>query len=193
MNRFRYIIEQTLSEGEKKIFDKDSGYNISKDEEYYYDLIKEKWPDAEKSITLDAFRNPDNNRPWQIDIFVPSKKMMIFISKNWKHGRRPYNPEDPDCQADVKWLKQQKGEFYDKVLYTWTELDPLKRKIAKELGYRLVEIFNKEEFEQWYNNPNLTYEQYKHPIRLKYDSDEYFDQKSRGLDTNGNDIHPDAS
>ncbi len=177
-----------LEEGDKKIFDKDSGYNVSEDENYYYDMIKKKWPDAEKSKTFDDFRNPDNHRPWQVDIFVPSENMMIQIQKHVKHGRRPYNPEDPVCQSDVEWLKSQKGDFYKKILYTWTELDPLKRKIAKDLGYKYVELFNLDEFLKWYENPDLTYDEYKFPPKsLQYDRDEYFKQKARHRDIYGND------
>lgn len=195
MSKFRKLVEKILiengiilDEGDGKVFDKDSGYNSSDDEEYYWDLIKKKWPDAEKSVTLDFFRNPENHRPWQIDAYVPSEKMMIQINKNWKHGRRPYNPNDPTCQADVKWLKSKKGEYYDKVLYTWTELEPLKRKIAKDNGYRYVEIFNVDEFNDWYANPELTYEEYKHPVSLRYDRDEYFRQKAEGKDIYGSDF-----
>ena len=195
MSKFRELVEKiliengiTLDEGDGKVFDKDSGYNSSDDEEYYWDLIKKKWPDAKKSVTLDFFRNPENHRPWQIDAYVPSEKMMIQINKNWKHGRRPYNPNDPACQADVKWLKSKKGEYYDKVLYTWTELEPLKRKIAKDNGYRYVEIFNVDEFNDWYANPELTYEEYKHPVSLQYDRDEYFRQKAEGKDIYGSDF-----
>ena len=47
------ITEAILREGDKKIFDKDSGYNISEDEEYYYELLKKKWPDVERSVTDD--------------------------------------------------------------------------------------------------------------------------------------------
>lgn len=190
MSGFRTIVENILREGDKKIFDKDSGYNVSEDENVYYDLIKKKWPDAEKSVTFDEFRNPENHRPWQVDVYIPSEKMMVQIQKNWKHGRRPYDPEDPSCQSDVEWLKSKKGEYYDKVLYTWTELDPLKRKIAKELGYKYVEIFNLDEFLKWYKNPELTYEEYKYPTMIQYDSDEYFKQKERGRDIYGNDSKP---
>lgn len=177
-----------LEEGEGKVFDKDSGYNSSPDEEYYWKKIKEKWPDAKKSQTLDDFRNLENHRPWQIDMLLPNEKTMIMIQKHIKHGRRPYNPKDPNCQADVDWLKSKKGDFYDKVLYTWTELDPLKRKVAKDLGYRYVEIFNMDEFNDWYANPELTYEEYKHPPKsMQYDRNEYFAQKARGMDIYGND------
>ena len=58
MNTFRTIINTTLKdisktsntllsenildEGDKKKFDKESGYNVSEDEDYYYNLIKKK-------------------------------------------------------------------------------------------------------------------------------------------------------
>ena len=186
-DEYNALIAESDEQESKKIFDKDSGYNVSEDENFYYELLKKKWPDIERSKTFDDFRNPENNRPWQVDFYVPSENMMIQINKNWRHGRRPYDPTDPDCQADVEWLKSNKGEYYDKVLYTWTKLEPLKRKIAKDLGYRYVEIFNMDEFLDWYNNPNLTYEEYKHPTRLQYDSDEYFAQKARHRDIYGND------
>ena len=201
MNTFRTIINTTLKdisktsntllsenildEGDKKKFDKESGYNVSEDEDYYYNLIKKKWPDAKKSQTFDDFRNPENHRPWQVDIYIPSEKMMIMIQKHIKHGRRPYNPDDPSCQEDVKWLKEQPGDFYKKMLYTWTELDPLKRAVAKALGYKYIEIFNMDEFNKWYIDPTLTYEEYKYPVSIQYDSEEYFKQKARGRDIYG--------
>ena len=196
MSQFRKLMEKVFAENniifnEEKIYDKDSGYNSSADEEYYWDLIKKKWPDAEKSVTLDFFRNPENHRPWQIDILLPDEKTMIFVQKHIKHGRRPYNPTDPNCQADVEWLKSMPGDFYDKILYTWTELDPMKRKIAAENGYKVVEIFNADEFNKWYANPELTYEEYKNPPEsMQYDRDEYFKHKEQGRDDFGNDSNP---
>lgn len=198
MSKFRKLVEKiliengiTLDEGDGKVFDKDSGYNSSDDEEYYWDLIKKKWPDAKKSVTLDFFRNPENHRPWQIDAYVPSEKMMIQFDGHIKHGRRPYNSEDPNCQADVEWLKSKKGDFYNKILYTWTELEPMKRQIAKDNGYRYIEIFNPDEFKTWYANPELDYEEYKHPLpTMQYDRDEYFKQKARGVDIFGNSSNP---
>ena len=198
MSKFRKLVEKiliensiTLDEGDGKVFDKDSGYNSSDDEEYYWDLIKKKWPDAKKSVTLDFFRNPENHRPWQIDAYVPSEKMMIQFDGHIKHGRRPYHPEDPNCQAEVEWLKSKKGDFYNKILYTWTELEPMKRQIAKDNGYRYIEIFNPDEFKTWYANPELDYEEYKHPLpTMQYDRDEYFKQKARGVDIFGNSSNP---
>ena len=187
----KLMLDENTELDEEKVYDKDSGYNVSEDENYYYDMIKKKWPDAEKSVTLDWFRNPENNRPWQIDVLLPDEKTIIMSNGHIKHGRRPYNPEDPDCQKDVEWLKKQKGEFYDKILYTWTELDPMKRQVAKENGYKYLEFFDIAEFNRWYENPDLTYEEYKDaPESLQYDREEYFDKKAQGIDLYGNSVKP---
>lgn len=195
MSKFRKLVENilnnSLSEGDKKIFDKESGYNISKDEEYYYDLLKKKYPDIEKSITDDRFVNPETHRHFQIDFFVPSENMIIQINKHIKHGRSVFEPDNPIHQKDVEWLKSKPGDFYKKILHTWTELDPLKRELAKRAGFKYIEIFNLDEFNKWYANPNLSYEEYKTaPESMQYDREEYFKQKAAGKDIYGNDSDP---
>lgn len=185
--------ESVLDEGDKKVFDKRTGYNSSKDELYYFDLLKKKWPDIIMSYTDDRLVNPDTHRHFQMDYFVPSEDMAIQIMKHVKHGRRRYNPDDPNCQKDVRWLKSKAkpGNFYEKILHTWKDLDPLKIQLAKENGIKYVDIYNMDEFIKWYNNPELTYEEYKTaPESMQYDSDEYFTQKARGRDIYGNDSQP---
>jgi hypothetical protein len=208
MSKFRKIVEEILDEKEfindsfldedkeyksKKKFDKDSGYNVSKDEEYYLNLLKKKWPDVKPSYTDDRFVNPETHRHFQIDFYIPSKDWAINLDKIITHGRRPYNPDDPNCQDDVKWLKSmaKPGNYYERMLKQWTITDPIKRKVAKENGLRLIEIFNMDEFNKWYENPELTYEEYKYPPKsMQYDSDEYFAQKDRGRDIYGVDSDP---
>ena len=191
MSKFKNIIESLFKEGDKKIFDKKTGYNSSKDELYIYDLLKKKWPDVKMSYTDDRFVNPETNRHFQFDYFVPSEDMGMNYNKHIKHGRRKYNPDDPNCQKDVKWLENKDGEFYAKILHTWKDLDPLKREVAKENGIKYIEWWNLDEFNTWYNNPSLTYEEYKQaPDSLQYDSDEYFKQKAAGKDIYGNDSDP---
>ena len=49
-----------------------------------------------------------------------------------------------------------------------------------------AEYFIRKDFgDKWYENPNLSYEEYKYPTTLEYDSDEYFLQKDRGRDIYG--------
>ena len=70
MSKFKNIIESLFKEGDKKIFDKKTGYNSSKDELYIYDLLKKKWPDVKMSYTDDRFVNPETNRHFQFDYLV---------------------------------------------------------------------------------------------------------------------------
>lgn len=189
---FKKIVESILVEYEsKKVFDKDSGYNSSKDELYILDKLKEKWPDVKMSYTDDRFVNPKTHRHFQLDFYIPSQDVGINYNKIFTHGRRKFDPSNPVHLDDVKWLKRQKGDFYKRVLKQWTETDPIKREVAKENGLTLVELFNLDEFERWYENPSLTYEEYKYaPESLQYDSEEYFREKNRGRDIYGNDSDP---
>lgn len=196
MTKFRNLVESILNdssfiEGDKKIFDKSSGYNSSKDEQFIFDKLKEKWPDTVISYTDDRFVNPETNRHFQADYYIPSKDWFLNLNKAWTHGRRKFNPNDPSCQEDVKWLESQDGEYYKRALKQWTITDPIKREIAKANGLKLIEWFNLDEFNTWFNNPDLSYEEYKYaPDSLQYDSDEYFKQKARGRDIYGNDSDP---
>lgn len=187
-DEYNALIAESDEYKSKKIFDKDSGYNISKDEEYIYDKLKEKYPNIQKSVTDDRFVNPETHRHFQIDFYDPDSDTAFNLNKHIKHGRRKYNPEDPNCQSDVKWLESKDGEFYAKILHTWRDLDPLKREVAKQNGLKFIEWFNMDEFNKWYENPSLTYEEYRYtPDSMQYNSDEYFAQKARGRDIYGND------
>lgn len=180
------LISEQLDEGEQKVFDKDSGYNVSEDELVIFDKLKEKYPNIKMSVTDDRFINPETHRHFQIDFYDPDTDTAFNLNKHIKHGRRKYDAADPNCQADVKWLQNKDGEFYAKILHTWRDLDPLKREVAKQNGLKFIEWFNMDEFNRWYENPSLTYKEYKYaPDSMQYDRDEYFAQKARGRDIYG--------
>jgi len=184
--------KKPVKEGDKKVFDKDSGYNSSKDETYIFDKLKEKYPDVIISYTDDRFINPETKRHFQSDLYIPSKDWFINYNKTWTHFSEPYNPNNPEHQADLRWLesKAEPGNYYERTIKQWTITDPIKREVAKANGFRLIEFFNLREFENWYNNPELTYEEYKDPNPRRYNSDDYFKQKAAGYDPRGNDSDP---
>ena len=203
MSKFRELVENlndikqwlsqssTIQEGDKKVFDKDSGYNSSKDEQYIFDKLKEKYPNIIISYTDDRFVNPETHRHFQLDFYDPDSDTGFNYNKAWTHGRRKFNPNDPSCQEDVKWLESQDGDYYKRALKQWTITDPIKREVAKAGELKLIEWFNLDEFNTWFANPELTYEEYKYaPDSLQYDSEEYFKQKARGRDVYGNDSDP---
>ena len=184
------LSQNKLTEGEKKVFDKESGYNSSLDEEYIFEKLKEKWPDV--IMSDDRFVNPKTHRHFQADYFIPSKDWFMNYDKTWTHFSEPYNPNNPEHQADLKWLesKAEPGNYYERTIKQWTITDPIKREVAKVNGFKLIEFFNLREFENWYNNPELTYEEYKDPNPRRYDSGYYFKQKAAGFDPRGNDSDP---
>ena len=187
-DEYNALIAESEDYESKKVFDKDSGYNISKDEEFIYEKLKEKYPNIQKSVTDDRFVNPETHRHFQIDFYDPDSDTAFNLNKHIKHGRRKYDPDDPNCQEDIRWLENQPGEFYAKILHTWKDLDPLKRRVAAENGLKFIEWFNLDEFNKWYDNPLLSYEEYRYaPDSMQYDSEEYFNQKARGRDVYGND------
>ena len=195
MFEFRKLVENILREGDKKILNKNGPhYNSSKDEEAVYDLLKKVYPNLQQNYTDDRFVSPITHRHFQADYYDPDSDTFFLLQKHIKHGRRPYNPEDPNCQKDVEWLEGQKGEFYEKMLHTWTEVDPIKRVVAKQQGFKLLEFFNLDEVLNFLKDPTQTYEEYKcAPDTMQYDSDEYFKQKARGRDIYGNDSDPYAA
>lgn len=205
MSKFRKLVENlndikqwlsqsSIQEGDKKVFDKDSGYNSSKDEQYIFEKLKEKYPNIVISYTDDRFINPETKRHFQLDFYDPDSDTGFNYNKTWTHCRRKFNPNDPNCQEDVKWLESQPGDYYKRALKQWTITDPIKREVAKANGLKFIEWFNLDEFNTWFENPELNYEEYKYaPDSVQYDSEEYFKQKARGRDIYGNDSQPYAA
>lgn len=191
MSEFRKIVERILDEGDKKIFNKNGPhYNSSKDEEGIFELLKKKYPNAVQNYTDDRFVSPITHRHFQLDFYDPDSDTGFNYNKHIRHGRRKFDKNDPNCLKDIKWLesKAKPDSLYEKILHTWRDVDPIKREVAKQSGLKYIEWFNIDEFLKWYNNPELTYEEYKTaPESMQYDSDEYFKQKERHRDVYGND------
>lgn len=188
MSTFRKIVEDIVKEGEKKLFDPKTGYNISKDEQYIFEKLKQKYPDVIESYTDDRFVNPNTNRHFQLDFYIPSLDMGMNYNKIITHGRRKFEPNNPLHKKDVIWLKNKKNDFYKRILKQWTITDPIKREVTEKNNIKFIEWFNLDEFERWFNDPTLTYEEYKYaPDSLQYNSAEYFKEKERGRDIYGND------
>ena len=120
MSKFRNLVENlndikqwlsqssSIKEGDKKVFDKASGYNSSKDETYIYEKLKEKYPDVIISYTDDRFVNPETNRHFQSDLYIPSKiKCSFWYSCNL------YKLKDSHSIGTHKNLSVQKYQKYD--------------------------------------------------------------------------------
>lgn len=173
-----YIIEKS-----KVVSDPETGISTSKDEDYIFQRLKEKYGEVKRQ-----YKNEERH-PWTVDFYIPSEDMFIEYLKHWSHGRRKYNPDDKSCQEDKKWLekKAEDNEFYARTLKQWTKTDVEKEQHANENGLNFYVFYNLREFDTWMENPKMQYVQYKDPDPLQYDSEDYFAKKAKGYDTNGND------
>ena len=72
----------------------------------------------------------------------------------WTHGLHPYNENDnDDIEKLNSWKEKSKtSDFYKNAIYTWTDLDIRKQKIAKENKLNYKVFYNINEFYNWYNN-----------------------------------------
>ena len=132
---------------------KNKSFNTSKYEDIIYYLIRKKFPDVKHCYT-------SNEYPFEIDFFIPSINLYIDYNGNWTHNDHPFNENDPnDILKRNEWINK-KNKFYDNAIYTWTDLDVRKRKIAKQYNINRVEFWNIESVYEWlfpnYNNVLLT-------------------------------------
>ena len=144
--------------------DPKTGISVSDEEDYIYDKLKEmygaknikrQWKDKEKY-------------PWFADFYIEKENLIIEYESHWTHGRKEWDPKNPKHQDELKWLKSKNNEFYDRTIDTWTRLDPEKKATAEKNGFKFLRFYNIDEFDKWFNNPTLSYEDYKEPIALQY-------------------------
>lgn len=166
-----------------------NGISTSDDEDAIYDMLVDKYG---KENVIRQYEDEDRY-PYECDFYIKPEDMFIEYYKHWTHGRRKYNPDDPSCQEDIKWLegKAKDNAFYKRALDQWREKDVEKAQCAEDNNLNYLVFYNIREFNNWLENPELTYEEYKDPDPLQYDSDAYFASKAKGQNTNGNDMPKD--
>ena len=137
----------------KVVSDPKTGISVSKDEDYIYDKLVEKYGTVKRQY------KDEERYPWECDFYIPSEDLFIEYLKHWSHGRRKYDPKDDQCKEDKKWLekKAKDNEFYKRTLTQWTEKDPEKEEFAYDHGVNLVVLYNMREFNTWYENPDMQY------------------------------------
>lgn len=115
-------------------------FNTSKPEEQSYTLLKEKYPDIIRQYKSKEY-------PYACDFYIPSSNIYIECNYHWTHGNHPYN-KSQDIEKIENW-KSKGTKYYSNAIYVWTELDPLKRKTAKENHIKLLEFWTLEELIEW--------------------------------------------
>ena len=82
--------------------------------------------------------------PFHCDFYLVDYDLFIEIQAMWVHGKRPFNPNDPECLATLKeWQDKAKAsQFYINAIEVWTDSDVKKREAAKASNINYLEIFS---------------------------------------------------
>ena len=119
---------------------KNKSFNSSKPEEvaykYLHKLFKEKIIRQKLSEEF----------PYKVDFYVPSKKLYIDLNESWTHGYMPFT-NSKKCKKQLEAWKEKSinSDFFKKAIYTWTDLDVRKRKLAKQLKMNRLEFYSVDE------------------------------------------------
>lgn len=82
--------------------------------------------------------------PFHCDFYLEDYDLFIEIQAMWTHGKRPFNPDDPECMLTLEeWQDKAKtSQFYINAIEVWTDSDVRKRDAAKANNINYLEIFS---------------------------------------------------
>lgn len=135
-------------------------FKKSKEEDTVYEMLKPVFPDIIRQYQ-------ESRYPYACDFYIPSKDLFIEYQGYCSHGHNkchePYDPTNPKHIKKVKEL-QRKADGYDLIsgnvrskpgqqyryyIKVWTEIDPLKRQIAKNNNLNFIEFWNLSDVQTW--------------------------------------------
>lgn len=112
-------------------------------EELIYNKLIIKYPKTEFNKFIKGYG--------KCDFYIPELDLYIEYQGTWTHGKKPFEGTTSDIDKLTKW-KLKNSAYYNQAVYTWTKLDPKKRKKAEELKLSWIEFFDMNQFENWFKN-----------------------------------------
>ena len=126
---------------------KNNSFNVSKPEEFIYNILKENYTDVKREY------NEDPRYPWHCDFYIPKIDTFIELQGYYTHGKHPFNKNSKEDIDRLNKLKIKYKDYYEnkgkwpQIISVWTESDVLKRNKAKEENLKYIEIFTIKEEE----------------------------------------------
>ena len=118
-------------------------FGKSKEEDYIYEQLIKKYPNTIRQYYSERYKH-------SCDFYIPDLDMFIEYQGFWSHGDHPYNPLNEEDQIRASKLKNHGTEFYTTAYEIWTQSDPQKREEAANNNLNYVEIWNINQFENFY-------------------------------------------
>ena len=124
---------------------KNNSFNKSSQEEKIYTLLCNKFNTIKRQHKTAAY-------PYRCDFYIEDIELYIEFQGHWTHGCAPYNKNNKKHQQILeKWEEKKDNKFYKIAINVWTEIDPIKRKTAKNNNLNWIEFFTLDDFMKWYN------------------------------------------
>ena len=166
LEKFGVEYYSQTNEHKQKVYDtkkKNHTFNSSKIEQQFKEYLEQNYlNDFEYQYRSELY-------PFNCDFYIKPLDLYIEIQGNWTHRKHSFNENDQKDTDQLNLWKQRNQEFIDKgktknlyknAIYTWTELDPKKRKCAQDNNLNYLEIFSNninetiQIFEEYINNLN---------------------------------------
>lgn len=145
----------------QKVYDthiKNNSFNKSSTEDEIYEILTEIFGNE------NVYRQyMDERYPFSCDFYIKSIDLFIEFNGTWTHGGEPFDTENSDHLSKLQFWKNKNTRYYKNAIYTWTDLDVRKRKIAYENNLNYLEFFEKTQLEDWIKN-SLLNNDYKNDI-----------------------------
>lgn len=141
------IIQEKKYQTQKK----NNSFSYSKDEEYVFSLLTNKYGEVLRQHKTDKY-------PFKCDFYIPALDMYIELNFSWTHGKEPYNKTHEHRNVVDFWkiksnelnFKGKKKRFYNAAIRIWTIRDPLKRKTAIDNNLNWFCFYNMKQFNEWF-------------------------------------------
>ena len=132
----------------KKVYEthkRNNSFHTSKPETKLLKILQNKFGDFDIE-----YQYRSSKYPYNCDFYIKSLDLYIELQGSWIHGKAPYNPDSKEHQQKLnEWIqKAQTSQFYRNAIDVWTRADVEKRRIAKENGIKLIEVFDSETFKE---------------------------------------------
>lgn len=92
--------------------------------------------------------------PFACDFYLPQLKLFIDYNEMWTHGKEPFDSNNTQHQEILNFWKSKNTKFYKNAIYTWTDLDVRKTKLANKNGINRLVFYTMEQFKHWWEDFN---------------------------------------
>lgn len=92
--------------------------------------------------------------PFKCDFYIKSEDLFIELNGHIAHMYHPFDETNEDDIKTLSYLKSKNSDFYNAIIYTWTDLDVRKLETAKKNNLNYWQIY-------WYKDKDIVYSQLK--------------------------------